>query len=132
MSRDHWIKASNEGYQVTKVGARTGRTTGKWLGTAHKIPEVGTAYDRGRNFGVVEWKSPDQPFALSGDSGALVKLEHGGKVVPLGIHQGSVDNLSFYTWQGDICMYGGGSGKSAIVLKYLIKRWDFHFGQVGS
>jgi hypothetical protein len=87
---------------VTKTGAATGTTNGVWIGIADRIPKAGRRWVKGKIFGVVEWVDLETPFAEGGDSGALVYLKEGTKIVPLGIHRGSVDGLSFYTFEGDV------------------------------
>ena len=42
----------------------------------------------------VKWLSPSQPFAEDGDSGSLVYAKANGHIIPLGIHAGSIGDLS--------------------------------------
>jgi hypothetical protein len=100
--RSDWIRASALGLLVTKTGASTGTTTGVWVGVTDDMP-VNQRWVTGRTYGVVRWLSTGTPFASGGDSGSLVKLYMDGKIVPLGIHLGSVENLSLFTFEGDVC-----------------------------
>jgi hypothetical protein len=86
------------GSTVWKLEYKTGLTEGRLSATCHYIPNTpedpldkkGTPY-----YGVILWAGEQNPFAESGDSGALVylQLEHG--IVPIRIHQGSVGTRSF-------------------------------------
>ena len=102
MDRGHWIDASLMGLRVTKYGASTQLTVGTWIGVADAIPEVGVDWIPGRFFGVALWLNKEMPFARGGDSGALVKLLMDGKTIPLGMHCGSLEETSFFVYQGDV------------------------------
>ncbi|KUL89295.1 hypothetical protein ZTR_03791 [Talaromyces verruculosus] len=100
------------GTKVFKRGAETGVT----MGTLIRVEKAGTEYPKGMDwrgndetpeyFLIIKWESDEEPFAVGGDSGSLVYAKHDGKVVPLGIHRGSIEYhshaCSVWSWCREI------------------------------
>lgn len=84
--------------EVHKHGAATGQTTGQLVdiedlenNDSHSKQTLGD--DTLAKQLVIEWLSPEKPFARDGDSGSLVYAKKNGKIVPLGTHHGSDEGL---------------------------------------
>lgn len=111
-----WLRISGP-LQVFKNGAKTGETAG-WLveleevmdglgqlpihflrrsmsfsDTSSSSTEIDQDDTRVYTLNV-KWLSPEMPFAEPGDSGSLVFTRVGNRVVPLGIHVGSIGDVS--------------------------------------
>lgn len=100
------------GIKVFKRGAETGVTMGTLVG----VEKAGVGSPKGTDwrgndetpgyFLIIKWESDEEPFAVGGDSGSLVYAKHDGKVVPLGIHRGSIEYhshaCSLWSWCREI------------------------------
>jgi hypothetical protein len=95
----HVLRAliSNQRLTVYKKGAKTGTTSGKLVEIGPEIMEDDdgeTMPVEGSVVGHVKWNAPDEPFAEPGDSGALVWAVIRARIVPIGIHKGSLGDVS--------------------------------------
>src|SRR4051812_7280138 len=66
---------------------------GHLLGVCDTIPYTPSDPINDPYYSVISWV--DHPFTDEGDSGSLVYTLSGHKVVPIGIHKGSLENLSY-------------------------------------
>jgi len=89
---------ATQNLRVYKVGDMTRLTEGILTGLSRTIPDSpDDPLDKElpEYYGVVSWVDEETPFAESGDSGSLVYLPIGQKIVPIGIHQGSTGPVSY-------------------------------------
>lgn len=88
----------NGGIDVYKVGGVTGTTVGTLFTVGQPSPHSDLVVKL-----KIHWKAPDKPFAISGDSGSLVFARDGDVIVPLGLHCGTEDTVSYSLSLQSLC-----------------------------
>ena len=77
------------GIRAHKYGAASGLTSGTLSDIQQPVFEI-PVYQL-----MVKWDSPEEPFAVDGDSGSLIWAMNGETVIPLGLHCGSQGTRSY-------------------------------------
>ena len=85
------------GIRVHKYGAASGLTNGTLSDIQQPVLEL-PAYRL-----KVKWDSPEELFAVSGDSGSLIWAKDGESIIPLGLHCGYDGTISYSLSLQSIC-----------------------------
>lgn len=83
--------------RVHKYGATSGFTNGTLSDIQQPVFEV-SVYQL-----MVKWDSPEEPLAVGGDSGSLIRAMDGETIIPLGLHCGSQGTRRYSLSLQSIC-----------------------------